>query len=277
MSHVAVSRARPVPIPAAPKYFRRIDLFHRLVHGFLMASFLGLAATGLPIRFNTEPWAAKLAQAVGGLGSVISLHETSAVILTLCLLLHLGKLGHTAFVKGEWGVFWGADSLVPQPKDGLDMLQHFQWFFGMGPRPRFDRFTYWEKFDYWVVLSGLAIVGTSGYLMWASSFFGSFLPGWVFNMALLIHSEEALLLVCFIFAIHFFNAHLRPEKFPMDLVIFTGRISEDDLRDEHPLEMERLVAAGGLDDLQADPPPLWLRNFGRIIGFTLFVLTLLAL
>ena len=164
------------------------------------------------------------------------------------------------------------------------MLQHFQWFLGMGPRPRFDRFTYWEKFDYWVVLSVMAIIGTSGYLMWASSFFGSFLPGWVFNMALLIHSEEALFAVCFIFAIHFFNSHLRLEKFPMDLVIFTGRVSEDELRDEHPLEMERLVAQGGLDDLQTGPPPLWLRNFGWIIGFTaifvgftLLVLTLFAL
>jgi len=284
MSYLATSGAEPRACATAPRYFRRFDSFHRFVHGFLMASFLGLAATGLPIRFNETVWAVKLTQALGGLGSIIFCHKTFAAILTGCLLLHLGRVGYTAFGRGERGVFWGANSLVPQPKDGRDMLQHFRWFFGMGPRPRFDRFTYWEKFDYWVVVSGLAIIGTSGYLMWASSFFGSFLPGWIFNMALLLHSEEALLVVCFIFVIHFFNSHLRPEKFPMDLAMFTGRISENELRDEHPLEMERLIAQQKLDDLEIDPPPPWLMIFGRIIGyatvtigFTLLVLTLLAL
>jgi hypothetical protein len=99
-----------------------------------------------------------------------------------------------------------------------------------------------------------------------------------------IHSEEALLAVWFIFAIHFFNSHLRPEKFPMDLVIFTGRVSEHELRTERPEEYARLVRRGRLQAIETDPPPLWLRNFGRTIGycaittgFVLFGLTLLAL
>ena len=100
----------------------------------------------------------------------------------------------------------------------------------------------------------------------------------------MIHSEEALLAVWFIFAIHFFNSHLRPEKFPMDLVIFTGRVSEEELRTERPEEYARLVRGDRLQEIETDPPPLWLKNFGRIIGysaittgFVLFGLTLLAL
>jgi hypothetical protein len=99
----------------------------------------------------------------------------------------------------------------------------------------------------------------------------------------MIHGEEALLAVGFIFTIHFFNSHLRPEKFPMDLVIFTGRVSDEELRTERPDEYERLVQEGRLAALRAEPPPLWLRNFGRIVGgtavalgLTLFVLILLA-
>jgi cytochrome b subunit of formate dehydrogenase len=283
MGQPAIRNAEPRVLRATPRYFQRIDLFHRLVHGFLMASFLGLAATGMPIKFNAAPWAATVAHAMGGFGTIIFFHKTFAAILTLCFLLHLGYVAHAAFVKGEPGIFWGPYSMVPQPKDILDMFRNFQWFFGLGPKPRFDRFTYWEKFDYWAVFWGMGIIGGSGYVMWASGFFARFVPGWMFNIALLIHSEEALLAVWFIFAVHFFNSHLRPEKFPMDLVIFTGRVSEQELHEERPIEMERLLAHGGLDAIETSPPPLWLRNFGRIIGFTviamgftLFILTLFA-
>ena len=119
--------------------------------------------------------------------------------------------------------------------------------------------------------------------MWFSAFFGRFLPGWLFNIALLIHAEEALLAVWFIFTIHFFNSHLRPEKFPIDLVIFTGRGSEKELEEERPTEYQSLVTDGRLEKMRTDSPPLWLKNFGKIIGFSavvigfiLFGLTLLA-
>jgi cytochrome b subunit of formate dehydrogenase len=164
------------------------------------------------------------------------------------------------------------------------MIQHFGWFLGLASRPRFDRFSYWEKFDYWAVFWGMAIIGISGFMLWFSGFFARFVPGWFFNVALIVHSEEALLAVCFIFAIHFFNTHLRPEKFPMDLVIFTGRVSEEELREERPVEYERLAREGGLATIATDAPPLWLRNFGRIVGVAavavgtvLFTLTLIAL
>lgn len=267
----------------APRYYLRIHLYHRILHGLLMTSFLGLAATGMPLRFNQAAWAVGFAHTIGGFGAILFFHKTFAVLLTLCFLLHLGYVFHLAFVRGEVGVFWGPSSMVPQPKDFLEMFQHFRWFFGMGPKPRFGRFTYWEKFDYWAVFWGMAIIGTSGYVMWFSSFFARFLPGWVFNIALLIHADEALLAVWFIFAIHFFNSHLRPGKFPLDLVIFTGRVSEEELQEERPAEYECLVKEGGIKAVWVDPPPLWLKNFGRIIGFTvivtgflLFGLTLLA-
>ena len=74
-------------------------------------------------------------------------------------------------------------------------------------------------------------------------------------MAIIIHSDEALLAVGFIFTIHFFNTHFRPEKFPMDTVIFTGPLEEEEFRHEHPAEYERLRAEGRLESLRADPPP----------------------
>lgn len=267
----------------APRYYLRIELYHRLVHGLLMASFLGLAATGMPLRFSQAGWAVGLTHAVGGFGAILFLHKSFGFLLTLCFLLHVGYVFRLAFVKGEMGVFWGPMSMVPQPKDFLDMLHHFRWFFGLGEKPGFGRFTYWEKFDYWAVFWGMAIIGSTGYVMWFSSFFGRFLPGWLFNVTLLIHADEALLAVWFIFTIHFFNSHLRPEKFPIDLVIFTGKVSEHELRKERPAEYEKLLEEGGLETIRTEAPPLWLGRLGRIVGFgviatgfLLFGLTLMA-
>jgi hypothetical protein len=112
----------------------------------------------------------------------------------------------------------------------------------------------------------MAIIGASGLLLWFPEFFGRLLPGWVFNVALLVHGEEALLAVGFIFTLHFFNGHLRPEKFPMDPVIFTGRVTEADMQEERPDEYARLRAEGSLDTIRTDPPPAWLVTLGRIIG-----------
>ena len=94
------------------------------------------------------------------------------------------------------------------------------------------------------------------------------LPGWVFNVATVVHSDEALLASGFIFTIHFFHTHLRPGKFPMDDVIFTGRISLEEMKEERPEEYERLLASGELEKLKTEPTPEWLWNFARVIGFT---------
>jgi hypothetical protein len=104
--------------------------------------------------------------------------------------------------------------------------------------------------------------------MWFGSFFAHLIPGSWLNIALLIHGEEAILATGWIFVIHFFNAHLRPDNFPMDLTIFTGRLSEEELKHMHPEEYERLVQTGGLKALAAEAPPRWLNNFGRVIGTT---------
>jgi cytochrome b subunit of formate dehydrogenase len=158
--------------------------------------------------------------------------------------------------------------MVPQPRDLVQLTQHVRYFLGLGPRPHFGRWAYWEKFDYWAVFWGVSIIGASGLLLWFPTFFAHALPGWIFNIAIVVHSDEALLAVGFIFTVHFFNVHLRPEKFPMDPVIFTGRVTEAELRREHPAEYEQLVREGRLEAIAADPPPRWLSNFSRVVGYT---------
>ncbi len=258
----------------SPRYYFRFQLLHRILHGFLMTSFLGLAASGMPLRFNQAAWANRFSQAIGGFGAIRFFHLFFAILLTLCFAVHLGYLFYVAVIKRERGILWGPSSLVPQWKDFLDVYQQFKWFFGRGPKPQFARFTYWEKFDYWAVFWGMAIIGTTGYVMWFSTFFARFLPGKLFNVALLIHADEALLAVWFVFAIHFFNSHLRPEEFPMDLVMLTGRISEEKLRETRPIEYRHLVEQDNLSSLEVEPPQPSLKNFGRVAGFTVIAIGL---
>jgi cytochrome b subunit of formate dehydrogenase len=260
---------------AAHRYVVRFDPFDRFLHILMMVAFLGLAFTGLPLLFAGEAWAAGLARAVGGFRAAAVLHRVSAAAMLLCFALHLGRVLRR-LLSGDWGVLWGPNSMVPRPKDLWDFLGHVRWFFGRGPRPQFDRFTYWEKFDYWAVFWGMAIIGGSGLVLWFPKAFARLLPGWLFNVALLVHGEEALLAVGFIFTIHFFNSHLRPEKFPMDTVIFTGVLPEEEVRDERPAEYERLVSTGRLEKLAAPSPTARQRRNAFVIG-TLAVLLGLVL
>ncbi len=250
------------------RFVLRFHRHDRLLHGLLMASFLTLALTGMPLLFPLAPWASTLAHLFGGYAVTGILHRMAATLLMSVFLTHLIRLAHRLLVRKDYGMLWGPRSLVPQPIDLVQLLQHFRWFVGLGPRPRFDRYSYWEKFDYWAVFWGMAIIGSSGLLLWFPAFFARFLPGWIFNIALVVHGEEALMAMVFIFTVHFFNGHLRPDKFPMDLVIFTGRVSVEELKHERPAEYERLVTENTLEKVLTEPPSQGLTTLGRIIGTT---------
>jgi hypothetical protein len=152
----------------------------------------------------------------------------------------------------------GPDSMLPRMKDLQDMIGMFSWFFGRGPKPQFDRYTYWEKFDYLSLGAGTVIIGVTGFMMWFPERTTQLVPGVFVNIALVIHSSEALLAmgVIFIF-VHFFSAHLRPESFPIDKVIFTGTLPVDHYREDRPLEYARHVREGTLDQVLVERTITW--------------------
>jgi cytochrome b subunit of formate dehydrogenase len=263
----------------SPRFFTRFTAAQRYMHGVLFTTFLGLAATGLPMRFSQSFWARRFAAAVGGFGAIIFLHKLCAVVLTVAFAIHLKDIFTRGIVNREKGIFWGATSMVANWKDVKDLIGHLRWFMGLGKRPVFERYAYWEKFDYWAVFWGMLIIGFSGYAMWFAPFFARFLPGWALNAVLVVHSEEGLLAILFIFSIHFVNTHLRPGSFPMDMVIFTGVESEEEFKEKRSQEYARLINEGKLESRIAAPPASWWINFARVIGFTaiLIGITLLVL
>ena len=263
---------------AAERYYLRFGRLERVLHAVLMLTFVGCALTGVPLLFADEAWARAFVRFLGGFQAAGLIHRTCAALMIVVLVGHVVHVFARAFRGGDIiSLFWGPDSMVPQPQDIIDIYRHFKWFVGRGPRPQFDRFTYWEKFDYWAVFWGMFIIGGSGLLLWFPTFFAILLPGWVFNIATIVHGEEALLAVGFIFTIHFFNGHLRPEKFPMDLVIFTGRIPEHEMKAERAIEYARLAGSGRLAAQQTTPPARSAELFGRIVGGAAVVLGVLTI
>jgi len=246
--------------------YLRFDRYHRILHGLLMFSFIGLAFTGMPLLFSEASWAPYLSAAFGGPWSAGIVHRVFAVVLIATFVLHVFRLLHRLFVKEDLEILWGPASMTPQPRDVAEMIAHLRWFLRLGPRPEFDHFTYWEKFDYWAVFWGMGVIGTSGLMLWFPEFFSRFVPGSWFNVALLVHGEEGLLAAGFIFTIHFFNSHLRPEKFPVDPVIFGGRVTEHELAEERPAEYARLRAEGRLADHETTPALPWTFTLARVVA-----------
>ncbi|QCD51807.1 rhodanese-like domain-containing protein [Campylobacter sp. RM16192] len=224
---------------------KRFSAFHMWQHFFMAASFLGLAFSGLPQKFYTAPWAQDMMNLMGGPIMATQIHHISAVIMFAVFFSHIAEI---MMNLGKFKIF-GEDSLMPNLQDFRDMKDHFMWFMGKGPRPQFDRWTYWEKFDYLAVFWGMFIIGLSGLILWFPNWFANFLPGWMINLSTLVHSDEALLATGFIFAIHFFNTHFRADRFPMDTVIFSGSLTAEEMRQERSKWYERLSKNGMLEKL----------------------------
>jgi cytochrome b subunit of formate dehydrogenase len=177
-------------------------------------------------------------------------------------------------IPGNWlQRLFGPDSLFPNLRDVRDVNGMMRWFLFRGPKPTFDRWTYWEKFDFLAVFWGMFAIGGSGVMLWFPEFFGRFLPGWMFNIATIVHSDEALLATGFIFTVHFFNTHGRPEKFPMDFVIFNGQISKHEMIEERGDQWKRYEEAGITEQFKAEKTSgvlydFLLKGFGFLALFT---------
>ncbi len=260
------------------KYYQRFGLVWRIAHLVLALSVMTLVLTGMSVLYADSPWAPVVMKQLGSPKVAAIIHRTSA---TIFLTIFLGHLIYFAFHIGrnrktfDW---FGPNSLVPRWQDFKDLLAMFRWFFDQGPRPLFDRWTYWEKFDYWAVFWGVAIIGGSGFNLWFPTVSASFLPGWVFNVATLVHGEEAILAAVFLFTVHFFNNHFRPDKLPPpDIVMFTGAMSLEDFKREHALEYQRLVETGELEKHLIDAPSGPMTLGSKILGITLISVGLILL
>lgn len=257
-----LARAAPAPAPApAVREFERFTWSFRAQHMILLVSCLILIITGLPLKFHEARISQLFFDLVGGVQMSTLIHRVGAVGLIAVGAYHFFYL--LAFRQGRRD-FW---ELLPRPRDATDLFKMLRYFLGKtADKPRFGRFSYVEKFDYWAVYWGMVIMIGSGLILWFLETSLQYLPKFAADIAREAHSDEGLLATLAIIIWHFYNVHLNPENFPMNWTMFTGKISEEEMRRHHPLEYEELMAArtvrpGGpagipaVGQVATDPPP----------------------
>jgi cytochrome b subunit of formate dehydrogenase len=266
------------------RFYRRFSLTQRVMHFIMILSFFTLALTGMALKFSYMGWAVVISRLMGGFDTMATLHRIGAVVLIILFGYHLTEVwkAFRGSGKGVFSFIFDKNSLMFNLTDIRQVYESIRWFFGRGPRPVYGRYTYWEKFDYFAVFWGVFVIGSTGLVLWFPELFTTVLPGWAINVATIIHSDEALLAVAFIFTIHFFNTHFRPDKFPMDPVIFTGRVGVKELQHDKPAEYEEFIENATPEQLEeriAGPADPRLSRGAKIFGFTALTigLTLIAL
>ncbi len=268
---------RADPAKPATVYFRRFSLGWRLAHVVLAVAVMVLVLTGTAVLFSGQPWAQYIMNLLGGPQTAAIIHRVAALTFIAIFLGHLVVAGWNISRAGGKFQWLGPTSMIPNLQDVKDIGLMFKWFFGLAPRPNFDRWSYWEKFDYWAPFWGMFIIGLSGLMLWFPIQTASVLPGWVFNIATIVHAEEAILAAVFLFTVHYFNVHFRPDKFPMDTVMATGAVPLEEFKHEHRLEYERLEASGELSKYLVKPPSERSTRTGRkITGWLIIIGLILA-
>ena len=262
--------------PAGLQY-RRFTRLQRIQHIVMIVSFMSLALTGMSLKFSYTGWARVMSKLFGGFESAGYVHRVAAVLMIGMFVSHLVDLTRRKSREfGSWkALLFGPSTMLFTKRDLAELIGSLRWFLGIGPRPAYGRWTYWEKFDYFAVFWGMVVIGSTGLVLWFPELLTHVFPGWFINVATIVHSDEALLAVGFIFTVHFFNTHLRPEKFPMDLVIFTGQMPVDEFKEDKPGEYDDLVREGRLKAHLVEPyPPIVIRAI-RAFAWTALTIGLL--
>ncbi|OFW04802.1 MAG: cytochrome C [Acidobacteria bacterium RIFCSPLOWO2_02_FULL_67_36] len=213
----------------------RFTPIQRIEHSTVMSLFAVLALTGLPQKFYDHGWAQRLMGLLGGVDTARFVHRTAGVLFSLVVVVHISRLV-VLVAQGRTSL-----ALVPTRQDFRDAIVTLRYYLGLSDhQARFDKFDYRQKFEYWGLVLGAAIVVGTGFILLYPATLTRFLPGEFVPASQLAHSNEGLMAFLVVIVWHIYNAHLNPDVFPFDTSIFTGRISRHRLRHEHPLEFERL-------------------------------------
>ena len=217
--------------------FLRFSLVFRIQHIFMFTSVILLVITGLPLKYHDTAWAEAFFRAIGGVPVSGLIHRGAAAVLIGVGVFHMY---YVMFMREGRNHL---KEMLPKFKDVADVTRNVFYFFGFfKDKPRFGRFSYIEKFDYWAVYWGMVIMIGTGLMLWFANLTLAFIPKVILDAAKEAHSDEALLATLAIVVWHFYNVHFNPSKFPMSWTWLTGKISKEEMLHEHPLEYEKMMA-----------------------------------
>jgi cytochrome b subunit of formate dehydrogenase len=218
--------------------YLRMSLNERLQHASLVVSFITLVITGFALKFPEAWWVAPLHRNFPGVFDLRSLvHRIAGVVMVLASLYHIYYL---AFVPRGRQLL---KDLLPVPQDLRDVIAMVRYNLNWSTvRPKFGRFSYIEKSEYWALVWGTILMGATGVILWFDNTFMNVLTKLGWDIARTVHYYEAWLATLAIIVWHFYFVIFNPDIYPINLAFWKGTLTEREMLDEHPLELEKLKA-----------------------------------
>jgi cytochrome b subunit of formate dehydrogenase len=216
-------------------FFKRFTFNQLFQHWVMIGTFMLLVISGMPLKFPDAWWSHVVVNALGGFAMRTTIHHTAGLIMVVLGIYHV-----------VFHVFVDKESILdrkvlPTIKDAKDFWQVIMFYFGKAEEPKYGRYSWKEKFDYWGAFWGMVMLCVTGLVMMFPFKAMELIPYAYVHLATIIHTDEALLATLFIFIVHWWNVHYSPEVFPMSKAWITGDISEKQMQHEHTLEYEEIM------------------------------------
>ena len=209
-------------------------------HYVMIAAFTILVVTGFALKFPESFWVAPLSWL--GLTESIRriVHRVAGFFMLLQAIVHGFWLVLTSRGRGE------IRALFPWFSDLRDFFFNMGFHLGLTTsHPKFDRYSYMEKAEYLALMWGTIVMVVTGLMLWFPTLFAAFLPAWALRIAEIIHYFEAWLATLSILVWHMFFTHLHPNEYPFSATLLDGKVTEEEMKENHPLEFQNLQ--GGED------------------------------
>lgn len=222
------------------RLFKRLSPSLRIQHIVLMIAFTLLVVTGMPVRQAESDVLRNVYMALGGLEVGRWIHRIAGLALVAVFTFHvlelLWKWKKAGFKMASW-------TMLPTKRDVGDFVQTSKYYAGLTDEsPRYGRFQFREKLDYFAEYWGIPLMGITGLILWFPVWFSRYLPDEGISVAYIAHSYEAVLAFLAILTWHMYNTHFNPASFPMNPVWLTGTLTEEQMKHEHGLEYEAMMA-----------------------------------
>lgn len=214
------------------RFFPRFSLSRRWEHTFLLLSFAVLLLTGLPQKFRSTGWSQALLSNPESVNQIQQIHHIAAIVLTIEVIYHLGQI----VIKMARRKLTG--EMLPTWQDVKDAAQMIKYLLFLSKeKPRFGKYNFEQKVTYWFLFFGIGIMIITGFTLWFPVQVTQIFPGGLIPAAKMAHSTEAVVAGIFVVIWHFYHVHFER----LNLSIFTGRINEEDMKEFHSLEYQRLT------------------------------------
>lgn len=224
-----------MPRKSNVEYVVRFSVWSRVQHALIILLFTVLLVTGLPQKWPGADLSRWIVDHLGGVFVARWLHRAAGIVFSGLVVAHL-TVAITGVVTRRM-----RPSMLLHRQDFRDAIQNLRYYAGYADAPpKFGRYDYRQKFEYWGLIFGSMIMVATGFILYFPIIVSRILPAELIPAAKVMHSYEALFAFLIVLIWHMAGAHLAPESFPIDTSIFTGKIRKDKLRHEHALEYEEL-------------------------------------